>query len=440
MLLRKSLFAIIFLTGFIFNSSAQDITYYYADSLSYKLYSEGQYKELISLGDNCTEKQIDFYYFDMRLGIANYELKRYFEAKPWFEKALNFNSVDTLALEYLYYCYVFSNKQKEAELLADQFPASLKRKINHKNKSILRSIDLNSGSLISPNITTPDIDDKANNFGEYDKSKNLYFSQFGIESKLGPQWYLYNSASYCVIDKEKYVAFKNKLTTSNYFLNQIDYFMNVQYLKDAKWSFNATGHYINISSASITGAWDQGNRTYKVIDYYLSMNDYLFSIGAKKNAGKNYINYNLSLGKINTSSQFQLGIGGFYYPFKKQQLYAYSSASVLFKDAQPKLMANQMIGIKLNAKLFAEANVWLGSLKNFSENNGTVIYNLADDIKLKTGLSISYLLNKHLTFNLQYGFLQREGSYYYYTSPTTYVTKSINYNQQSITLGIKWKL
>ena len=98
------------LNGF---SQAQ-VTFRYADSVTYGLYTERNWSKLIIKGKEAIDEGHDFFYMRMRIGIAYYELKNYAMSAFHFKRALEFNDSDPLALEYLFYSYYLSGRTLQA--------------------------------------------------------------------------------------------------------------------------------------------------------------------------------------------------------------------------------------------------------------------------------------------------------------------------------------
>nr|NQU89727.1 hypothetical protein [Bacteroidota bacterium] len=80
------------------------------DSLTYSLYQQGKWDKLITVGEKALGQGLDYYYLQIRVGIAWYEKQNYRRAIPHFEEALKFNLVDQTVLEYLYYSYLLSGR------------------------------------------------------------------------------------------------------------------------------------------------------------------------------------------------------------------------------------------------------------------------------------------------------------------------------------------
>ena len=100
---------------------AQDtLTSASVESTSYSLYTATNWNELIHYGNMALSKGIDYYYLRYRLGVAYFSEKKYRNAATQFEKAIAFNSTDE-AMEYLYYCYIYTEQYERARWLSKSF-------------------------------------------------------------------------------------------------------------------------------------------------------------------------------------------------------------------------------------------------------------------------------------------------------------------------------
>ena len=147
MLQTKKYIFILFAVFTVIRANAQDtINSATVEQKSYQLYLDKKWPELIKFGNKAVDLGYDYFYLQMRIGIAYYEKKNYSYAEGHFKKALGFNSADDLALEYLYYCYIFKGRYDEARLLSKQFNDTLAKKIGIDNQSNIGFVMVEGGS------------------------------------------------------------------------------------------------------------------------------------------------------------------------------------------------------------------------------------------------------------------------------------------------------
>jgi tetratricopeptide (TPR) repeat protein len=129
---------------------------------SYQLYTDKKWPELISLGKQAVRSGVDYFYLEMRIGIAYYERKNYSYAAPHFKKALSFNSTDSTALEYLYYCYVYTGRFEESRMLSKKFSPELAKKTGADRFSPIDLVMLEGGTKKTDSSSYYDVHRKTN--------------------------------------------------------------------------------------------------------------------------------------------------------------------------------------------------------------------------------------------------------------------------------------
>ncbi|MGB2273123.1 MAG: tetratricopeptide repeat protein [Flavicella sp.] len=186
--LKKTFFFGIICMALTIQSNAQETNTLSVNVKSYQLYEKQQWSELIAFGEEALQNETDYFYLRMRIGIAYYEKKNYALAQIHFRKALEFNSTDILAQEYLYYCYVFTGKQEEARLLSRLFSQKLKSIIGISNKSAIEEITLETAQK-SP---------KENYINEGGTAyfQNATYIQLGLKHNLKNKFSLFHAATY----------------------------------------------------------------------------------------------------------------------------------------------------------------------------------------------------------------------------------------------------
>jgi len=106
------------------------------------------------------------------------------------------------------------------------------------------------------------------------------------------------------------------------------------------------------------------------------------------------------------------------------------------------LILNQKLGVNLYRNLWAEGEFTLGNLNNASTNNGFIVYNQADKMRFKGGLTLKIFLGNHMELSLLYRYTAFEGLFMKDIDDdqnNDLNKNTFNYQTQSLFGGLKWK-
>ena len=434
------LFLPFFLPFFLSNCLAQSITNSATvEMISSDLYVDKNWTELIQYGEEAIANGYDYFYLRIRIGIAYYEQKKYKKAVRHFEKTVEFNSGDKLALEYLYYSYIFSGRESEARALTSLFPAKLKYLIKPPKNKIIESV-YSEGGVASGNLyniyKNTDINGPANIYGEATITNSMQYWHFGLNHQLGNKFSIYHGYSNIKIDMTKRIGIKQDDTLDNYSLTQQDYYLSCsQQFK--YFALSPAIHFINVNFAKLNATFNN--------KYFFSKKDttfinYATSLSLIKHSG--IFTYAISSGfsQLNGFRQIQAGIAVTYYPFKSPTIYGTSSLVYLNENTTNRIISIQKIGFKIVPKLWSEIGITYGNLQNYCENNAFAVFNTGDKILYKFGCSFTSPLLKHFEFSVRYDYFNRENSYYRTNNFNKTEVLTINYKTQAIIGGLKWKI
>ncbi len=137
----------------LFSRLEAQVTFTGSDSISYQLYLQKNWKALHRFSEKAKRDGVEFYFLDLRSGIAAYELGRWHEAEKYFLAALQKNSYGYVAQEYLFWIYYITDKRKEADLMYQQLPETAKANIDYKRSKIFSGLYSEAGLRLS---TKPD--------------------------------------------------------------------------------------------------------------------------------------------------------------------------------------------------------------------------------------------------------------------------------------------
>ena len=413
-----------------------------------ELFQNKQYKRLIFVGEEAIANKTDYFFLRYRIGVAYYELGNYRMAAYHLEKALIFNSDDATELEYLYYSYLFSGRTSDANYLTSRMTEDLKKKIVYKTK-FLNTINFETGVSVSNNIPKNadiDLDGSPNIYGENDLNNNILYAHLGLKHDILPFLSIYHGFSHISIEKRKIIRIQDRDTLSNYTLTQNEYYINSDIQLKNGIKLTPAFHFMNVASK---GMKFDSTQLPPFADETLNINNYVVSISLAKESKKLTYGFSATYSNLNYAKQIQVGIGLTYYPFGNLNLYSATNL-VYFNQKTPgwltqgstkenRFIFDQMIGLKLNSKLWTEASVTLGNLSNYNEKNAFIVYNIADKINFKAGISFIYSLSSKIELSLCYQLLNRESNYNTYTDPVTVQINTTNYQNNTLIGGIKWK-
>ena len=467
----SKLFFILTIIFFSLLTNAQTYQdFQHIDKKTYDFYEKQNWDSLIVVAKEALKNNIDYFYLRARLGMAYYQKQNYIKAVQNFEKALQFNSTDVFALEYLYYSYLFLNREQDAKLLSTKFPESLKSKLNITKEKILNNIYFETGYTFNNNISkNGNINLFGNDsiYGEQDLNGDIFYAHAGLSKSIGKRISLYFGFSNLNIDKEKQIQYReivlNRYSTVYSYLGYENYYSNdtTYNYKSDKYKLHQNEFYINSSiqfnkGFKITPAFHFINVIYTINTETTSINNYVISLSITKNIS--YFSFDLfgTYSNLNDKKQTQVGLSTAYYPFGDLNFYGvitikgfYEEESRNYKNQgrqkiNSRFIFSQTIGLKVLPKVWFEGFITYGDLSNTNEKNAFIVYNIPDKINYKWGANLILAVFKNIELSLRYNFLSKES--YYITNyldeendNTDFKTVYTPYKNQSIIGGIKWK-
>ncbi len=404
------------------------------DQITYQQYLKGDWDNLIETAEKAKKEGIEFYFLDVRLGIAYYHKKRYRKAIKYLEKAYEKDPKNAVVAEYLYYAYIFGGRYMDAVRMSNDMYLSVKEKIGiPKNKFIDEigmdfktefpedyRIDLYEGGL-DQNVIT---DNKylGFNLGNYYGKGNLLWISVGFLSRDYTE-YAYDNGLQTIENKN--------VTQNQYFLahySQLSPGLNLGL------SFN----WLRISYEGVSFRRLGRNGRIIAVPATNTINEFVGFAGLRKDVGDFKIGLTASLSNIQDNLQVQPGLELYFYPLSNTDLYLFSTYNYKMEYIDDIRFDDDVIkagvGFRLG-KVYFEPSYTFGDIYNYVESDGLVVYNDAEKISDRFEL-------------MSYGFffkgrLKLYAKYQNYTK-TNYFSlngeqSEINYNNQTITTGILWK-
>jgi len=230
------------------------------DKESYRLYTEQKWDSLISLFKNSYNRETDYYYLRMRVGLARFHMENYRLAARHFKQALSFNEADPVALEYLYYSLLNSGQRDQALGVSRDFPASLKEKIPGDFPKPVEQISVEY--LYSSSRTE-----------EFSADPFLYYQDYPAGYALATSYYSNTSVtlthelargfslfhSFTRLNKGNFFYYKDgfyDLSLDGLSVRQNQYYLSLNYATRSGFILSPAFHYLDISYqavSSITG-------------------------------------------------------------------------------------------------------------------------------------------------------------------------------------------
>ncbi|MBC8319795.1 MAG: hypothetical protein H8E34_03630 [Bacteroidetes bacterium] len=469
------------------------------DSVTYTHYINHDWEKVIYTGDRALNKNIDYYYLRMRMGIAAYYLGRLPEAADHFEKALIFNSKDQTAQLYLYDTYKLLGKNTRAYRLGMSFSNNTLSLIPEKRKPV-EALYAGGGYSFSNNFALNDkfiinnTDDTLAGSQILIGDKSDFYA--GVNFNLSPVVSLY--AGYNRLQIQKKISFqyieapivldsvqREDWGFQNFFSNDPEFFrksfdetikqdeiyLNSRFQFETGWAITLFSNLVMVKSVNIkadtvqtsvtdTSYYVIGNSpefiTYTYDELQFTRTDssffnYVFGVNIEKDYNNITFNLNGSISSLNGLNQNQLGISAFYYLNKHASFYGASGLTWFaqrWDDGwnENRLIINQKLGSKLYRRLWGEVDLTIGNLNNANISNGFVVYNQADKMRFKGGLTFKIFIGKHMELNLLYQYIAYEGIFNEISDEganqnqnNNLINNTFNYQTPSIFGGLKWK-
>jgi len=445
---KLSLTYILLLFVFHTTIAQESINLLSIDKNTYELYQRKDWKGLILLAKSGIKKNIDFFYLRMRLGIAYYEQGKYRQAIPHFQKALDFNSKDIFAQEYLYFSYLFSGRKSDAGNLISKFPKSLIDKLKIETKQGISGMSVFNTYIwntdpVSADSYSPGVDTS----GWQNITKNFNLFNFNIEHQISNRLTFFYGYSFLSKSRFHYSQYENvDYLIPNDIFNQHQFYFSGSVLAGRGLLVNYAIHYLNLRPKIYTQSGFGGGPASTTNIYYVNpLNNWVSYFSVNKESGLFNLGAGLAYSNLNEQNQFQKDIILAFYPLGNLNLYTVSKISHQSEFYQNKqirqhFIFDQVVGIKLFNPLWIEMNGTFGDITNYTDKGGLVIYNEMNRIKSRMALNLIVpIIDKGLEFYVMYEYQENESYFNSTTTTTLDFFNSINYSMQNLTGGIKWK-
>jgi len=368
----------------LFSFSQSKLSFSKADSLTYQYYLNGDWKKLIDVSKEAASLNFESKLMRQRAGYAYFMSGDYYSALNQYEKAYEFDQSDTITKEMLYYSNLYAGSINTRYFAGNLSQASMAR-LGIVPTNPVESID-SEFNLKTNNTTT--------------RSSQMYY-RIGIYSDIGYRASLYQAYSYY------------NQTISKVVTQQPEYLALLRYTLSPIWHLKAAYHHLFT----------------KVGNVNLPENLGFVAVTSQLNRYSLEVNASVLNSSLRTTNQFGFHAGATLPG--KQGIYLNSAIVGMYENAAFRTIFAETADLKCSKNLWAEGNLTLGNLNNYSANNSLYVYNSVDPSVFRTGFSLICFLGKNLTISGNFTFDRMENSS---------VTTNKYYNQYSYSGGLKWKL
>lgn len=417
----------------------------YADSVTYRLYTEKKWADLIHEGNNAVRNGYDYYYMRMRIGIAYYEKHNYAASALQFRKALSFNENDQIALEYLFYSYYFSGQTNRAFTLMSSFYPANRERIMTESKFKKNTLtaetfysDAGTDKIISdPDSWFPDTEPGTQIATKYFINNEIYASH--ITGKNTSYFH-----SFTNLVKDNYLYYFDGVNKAHLMPQRIvqnQYYGSFSFFSSTGWVFSPAIHLLTTSYPVIkisTTGMNSSARAYNV-----RSNSFYTGASIFKSSGFFSVGIESGYASINSLKQVQGTVSTMFYPAGNSRIYfgVLVSAEKELKTLSSgiRIIEGFTAGFSIAGKVWFDLSGLRGDMKNYIGNNGLYIYNSTDLLKSKFSGKITIPFPKAGLTIFAGGGVSSYSSYYIpLDGIITDSANELNYSSNNFTGGISW--
>ncbi len=384
----KKLFITYFLCLSFFSKAQLVVPTAEVDAKSLQLYNEGRWKDLIDFGKQKLASGIDFPLLQMRMGFANFKLGNYAQSSIHYNKVKNIEPYSKTANYYLYLTNLYLNNQDVARFYANKLDENTKQEIKLQPFTI-SNVETEVSYKSPTNI----------------RRQDAQFYRLGLGLNLGYNINLQQSiASFNQTIDEPAMGLLGVSNPRNITINQFEYY--------AKASITVS------SKLQLIGGYHFVKTPFNNVEY----NNHIGFGGLQLTTPYVHVKALANFATISNSNYTQYDGVLSVYPFGNTSLYAITKGSY-----NNKFIASQILGFKVAKNTWLEANATIGEYLNLLDNDALYLYNDIDTKLFKVGGSLYTKISKKAILSLNYTLDNKR-----------LFNSNTNFNQHSITGGIKW--
>lgn len=450
--------AVFFLLNAKESFSQNNYGYEYAEKKSGELFLNKKWDELIAFGKKALKDKIDFYYLRVRLGTAYYKKNQYLYASENFEKAQDFGYEESSVMEMLYFSYLKTGREDDAEYVFTRLPETNKYRIRPLNNAFINNVIAISGTGISNDINRNSeasavTGDEGNVYSEQTLNGNKFFINAGIKQIPVERVSVFYDYTYINQEKEKqYFIDSNTYSDSyseiqNRFYNKLDILAGRGFVVSPAFQYinkRYTTFFLNYDSIAEYSMYDNtsGKADYSFTDEETNQDDFVLSLELIKYVSLFRFALNGSFSYLNENHQSQTGLSFTYFPNGKTDFYLTTNAVLHFQNNVTNLIGTQLFGGRVLKNIYTNAFVTFGNISNYNEQNAFTVFNDPDRITLNFGAEVKYNILENFSAYFLYSNQQHERDIVNYeetgegNSPVS--SEVLKYQLNSVSAGLKF--
>ncbi|MGI4749531.1 MAG: hypothetical protein ACRYFB_02760 [Janthinobacterium lividum] len=378
-------YLLIFFLLICVETKAQENLYQQADSLSYALYSAGNWPQLITSGKQYIQAGNDFPALRLRLGYAFFISQKYTDALQQYDAVLANDSYNQTARYFAYWCNRYLNRFTEADYHA----------------SFTDPKTLNDEHINAFGITVVGLENSLK-FPEDFTRNNASYTRLFAGNRFG--WRLQAEHSVAYYNQENQDLFHQQNPNEKYDPDQYEFYEKLSYSVTNKLSLLAAYHLLRTDKTNHVGLF-----------------------GLKYSVNKLEVQADVSYAYINQTNIFQYNAKLNWYPLGNLNFYTVTRGAFLQQDHN-QFIISQLIGGKILKNVWTETAATFGRQNNYLEYDALYVYDFVDATTFKSTETVYFQLNPHLLLPLTYMFERKNNMY-----------QNLYYNQHSITAAILWR-
>lgn len=441
---RKLIGYIIFFLNIICSLSyakTRPLTYKEVDSLTYKLFMDGDFEEVQNIIDRAIAQDIDFYDMRLRAGIVYYDKREYDGALSHFQKAYKMNPADTVIQEYLYYTYLLSGRSEDAREFATNQASTFQDKVGHEDAKLMDYIGLSSSLGISSNMSInsqSNLKGPPNIHGEATFYKSIYLNTLYVQNTFYNRLHIINGFSMLNAQNQQTIQVTDQEKTVS--LNDTHYQYNISgfYQFNHGWGIGAGYATYNTNVSSISYGLKNGIETFLDPTTTSSSESAQILTLSKRFP---YVQFVVSkyLSNLQSDTHNQTESQMILFPNGNLELYFLSSvAHINNKMARTdQWVVMEKIGKKLSDTVYGDISISYGNHTNYITSGGFITYNTGAKILLMCGANLDFYFNK-VVLSLGYSLDKREFQSIQYQDETNYTLTTQTFFNNFIKTNIKW--